>query len=97
MLSLALTLATDGSGISPPARSGASFRTRTLMGQASGLLMWMTTGPHKLGGLKATVSLEQLRQGSVRSNHYFDSTTAEVCATIKERTGAMGKSWEVHP
>src|SRR6516165_6117942 len=55
MLSLALTLATDGSGISPPARSGVWFRTRTHMGQASGLLMWVT-GPHKpeaasVGGL----------------------------------------------
>ena len=32
--------------ISPPARSGVWFRTRTHMGQASGLLMWVT-GPHK--------------------------------------------------
>ena len=63
------------------------------MGQASGLLMWMTTGPHKLGGLKATVSLEQLRQGSALSNRCFDSTKSEAYATI----GAMGKSWEVHP
>ena len=67
------------------------------MGQASGLLMWMTTGPHKLGGLKATVSLEQLRQGSALSKRHFDSTTAEVCATIKLRSRAMGQSWEVHP
>ena len=41
--------------ISPPARSGVWFRTRTHMGQASGLLMWVT-GPHKpeaasVGGL----------------------------------------------
>jgi len=45
--------------------------------------------------LTATVSLEQRRQGSARSNSYFDSTTAEVCATIKQRTGAwanLGKS-----
>jgi hypothetical protein len=33
------------------------------------------------------VSREQLRQGSARSNRYFDSTTAEVRATIKKRTG----------
>src|SRR6516164_3949992 len=46
ILPLALTLVTDGSGISPPARSGVWFRTRTHMGQASGLLMWVT-GPHK--------------------------------------------------
>src|SRR6516164_1024608 len=36
----------------------------------------------------AAVSGEQLRQGFARSNRYFDSTTAEVCATIKKRTGA---------
>src|SRR5215471_4766966 len=38
----------------------------------------------------ATVSLEQRRQGSTRSTRYFDSTTAEACATIKQRTGARG-------
>jgi len=57
------------------------------MGQASGLLMWVT-GPHKpeaasVGGLKATVSLEQLRQGSALSNRCFDSTKSEAYATIE--------------
>ena len=59
-----------------------------------GAVQWLT---HLKSRLTATVSLEQLRQGSARSNSYFDSTTAEVCATIKRRTGAMGQSWEVHP
>ena len=47
------------------------------------------------GRLMAAVSREQLRQGSALSNRHFDSTTAEVCATIKLRTGPwanLGKS-----
>jgi len=37
--------------------------------------------------LTAAVSREQLRQGSALSNRHFDSTTAEVCASIKLRAG----------
>ena len=36
------------------------------------------------------VSRKQLRQGFTRPNRYFDSITAEVCVTIKQRTGGNG-------
>ena len=55
----------------------------TKKGSGVGKIAGAVSFAYRRSRLAAAVSREQLREGSAPSNRNFDSTTAEVCVTVK--------------